>query len=150
MPCNAQVVFDALHDVLTQLGLNISAKKLVYMSNQAVCLGMFIDTVEGTVSILDEKLQSIEHMIQEWNSKTVCTKRQLQSLLGSLVYVHKCVKPAHIFLNRMLNLLRKRHYVKNIMLHEDFKCDLRWFIKFLPRYNGISMYAHKTTQDVKE
>ena len=34
------------------------------------------------------------------------TKSELQSLLGLLLYITKCVKPARFFLNRMLQLLR--------------------------------------------
>ena len=32
---------------------------------------------------------------------------------------------------------------KKIRLTSDFKRDLRWFAKFLPTYNGISLYDHK-------
>ena len=29
------------------------------------------------------------------------------------------------------------------LLTPDFKRDLRWFAKFFPMYNGISLYDHK-------
>ena len=48
-----------------------------------------------------------------------------------------------MFLNRMLELLRSSHGRQKILLTPDFKRDLRWFAKFLSRYNGISMYDHK-------
>ena len=60
-----------------------------------------------------------------------------------LLYVHKCVKPARIFLNRMLDLLRSSHGSQKIKLIPDFKRDLRWFAKFLPAYIGISLYDHR-------
>ena len=53
------------------------------------------------------------------------------------------MKPARIFLNRMLDLLRSCHGRQKIKLTSDFKRDLRWFAKFLPTYNGISLYDHK-------
>ena len=71
------------------------------------------------------------------------SKHQLQSILGLLLYVHKCVKPARIFLNRMLDLLRSCHGRQKIRLTSDFKRDLRWFAKFLPTYNGILLYDHR-------
>ena len=49
----------------------------------------------------------------------------------------------HIFLNRILELLRSAHGRHKILLTPDFKRDLRWFAKSLPMYNGISMYDHK-------
>ena len=72
-------------------------------------------------------------------------KSQLQSLLGLLIYVHKHVKPARAFFNRMLALLRSGHASQNIQLTPDFRRDLRWFSKFLPFYNGVSLYDHMPT-----
>ena len=57
--------------------------------------------------------------------------------------MHKCVKPARIFINRMLDLLRSPHATQGITLTADFKCDLQWFAMFLPQYNGVSMYDHR-------
>ena len=104
-PDVARRSYDALLDVMTQLGITVSKKKLVAPTTQAVCLGILIDTVEGTVAIPPEKLKDITIMVKEWKGKNFCTKRQLQSLLGTLLYVHKCVKPARCFLNRMLETL---------------------------------------------
>ena len=50
----------------------------------------------------------------------------------------------------MLERLRRSHKVKHISLGEDFKCDLRWFSKCLPKYNGVSMYAHQSSCDIIE
>ena len=104
-PSVAKHSYDALLDVMTQLGITISDNKLVAPTTKAVCLGILIDTVKGTVAMPPEKLEDIRNMVQEWKDKKFCTKRQLQSLLGTLLYVHKCVKPARCFLNRMLGTL---------------------------------------------
>ena len=71
-------------------------------------------------------------------SKKHTTKKALQSLLGKLVYVHKCVKPARLFINRMLTLLRKNGHRNKITLDRDFFKDLNWFLTFLPQFNGIT------------
>ena len=86
----------------------------------------------------------------QWLSKDVASRRQLQSILGLLLYVHKCIKPECIFLNRMLELLRNSHGRQKILLTPDFKRDLRWFVKFLPMYNGIFMYDHKKVDTTLE
>ena len=77
-------------------------------------------------------------------------KRQLQSILGLLLYVHKCVKPARVFLNRMLELLRACHNDSKVHLTDDFKHDLAWFGKFLPNYNGVNLYDHKPIHETLE
>ena len=60
------------------------------------------------------------------------------------------MKPARVFLNRMLDLLRSSHDDHVISITSDFKRDLAWFAKFLPLYNGINLHDHKPIQDTLE
>ena len=143
VPSIAWASYSALTELMGELGLTISEKKLVAPSTQVTCLGVLIDTVKGTLSIPPEKLRDVTQAVRHWLGKDVASKRQLQSILGLLLYVHKCVKPARIFLNRMLELLRSCQGRQKIKLTPDFKRDLRWFAKFLPTYNGISLYDHR-------
>ena len=113
------------------------------MSTQVTCLGVMIDTIKGTIAIPPEKLEQINSVVHQWLNKKVASRRQLQSILGLLLCVHKCVKPARVFLNRMLELLRSSHPTQPIALTSDFKRDLRWFATFLPWYNGVSLYDHR-------
>ena len=46
-----------LLDLMAKLGLSVSEKKLVMPSTQAVCLGILIDSQNGTISIPPEKLE---------------------------------------------------------------------------------------------
>ena len=127
VPSVARASFDALRILLRQLGLDVSQKKLIAPSTKAVCLGVEIDTVNHTISIPQEKLTKIHDMVNEWTSKHFCSMRQLQSLLGHLMYIQKCVKPSRFFVNRMLDLLRRNYDASSITLDHDFKRDLRWF-----------------------
>ena len=52
-------------DIMTQLGMTVSKKKLVAPTTKAVCLDILIDTVEGTVANPPEKLQDIKNMVKE-------------------------------------------------------------------------------------
>ena len=79
-------------------------------------------------------------MVESWLDKRVSTKAELQSLLGSLLYITKCVKPSRYFLYRMLQPLRDNHHTENIVLTSDFKKDLYWFRIFLKSYNGVKFY----------
>ena len=90
-PGVARRSYDALLDVMAQLGVTVSKKKLVASTTKAVCLGILIDTVEGTVAIPPEKLQDIKNMVKEWKNKQCCTKRQLQSSLQG-VFLTECWK----------------------------------------------------------
>ena len=48
------------------------------------------------------------------------TKRELQSLLGKLIYISCCVVGSRTFLNRMLHTLRANHTGKNIWPDDRF------------------------------
>ena len=86
--------FNTLFQLMGNLGLTISDKKLVAPSTKVVCLGILIDIEKGTVSIPPDKLHQ-SHTVCQWLTKTSCAKRQLQSIFGMLFY--KCVKLAHAF-----------------------------------------------------
>ena len=150
MPSVARRSYDALLELLQKLGLEVSLKKLVSHATKVTCLGIDVDSVERMVSIPDAKLHQIVVSVKEWLQKHFCSKRQLQSLLGNLLYVHKCVKPGRFFLNRMLELLRNNYDTSTITLTPEFKRDLHWFDKFLAKFNGRSFFDHKPIFGVLE
>ena len=89
------------------------------------------------------QLQEISNLRLYWVSKTFYSKRTLPPLLGSLLYITKCFKPARYFLNRMLALLRAHTHVNKILLDASFFKDLSWFNTFLATHNGVAYYDHK-------
>ena len=111
--------YNYLYDLLKGLGVTIGKKNLVPPSTSAVCLGVEIDTEKGLISIPQAKLRQICDTVSEWKNSKFCTKCQLQSLLGHLLYIHKCVKPARYFFNRMLQLLREYHGQAPIHLNPE-------------------------------
>ena len=139
--------FDCSCQILERLGLTISEKKMVEPTIKAICLGILIDTIKGTIP--DEKMRQIKSTVTEWQKKQNCTKRLLQSLLGQLLYVRKCVRPARVFLNTMLDLLHQNYDPSTIRLTQGFRRDLRWFSRFLEQYNGVSMYNYRKIEHVE-
>ena len=140
--------FHTLHKLLLNLGFEISQKKLITPSTKVTCLGVDIDTVNFTVSITKDKVEEVVNMCQLWQNKELCTKRELQFLLGKLLYITKCVKSSRFFLNRMLELLRSSHKKEKIRLNQDFHRDLNWFQKFVPNFNGTNgtaFFVHQNT-----
>ena len=134
--------FQKLKNLLQELGLTISETKLVAPTTKCVCLGIEVDTVNSTLSIPQQKLAEILTVCQQWENKNKCTRKELQSLLGSLLYIAKCVRYSRNFLNRMLELLRQTHKDTTINLTPGFIQDLAWFLKFAPKFNGTSYFNH--------
>ena len=146
LPWDIYQSYNTLIQLLHELGLDISISKLIEPTTVAICLGIEINAVNRTLKIPIDKLKEIQLICQEYVSKHKVTKRQYQSLLGSLLYITKCVKPARFFLNRMLMLLRKNVHTNFIKLDTEFHRDLKWFNTFLSQYNGITFYDNAPTQ----
>ena len=140
LPSNINQAYECLIQLLEDLGLDISWKKLHPPNTQVVCLCIMFDTVNRTISCPPEKLQEIIALCNNWQNKSTCTKANLQSLLGSLLYVRKCVIPARFFLNRMLQVLRDQVSNTIVDLTPNFFKDLHWFRTLLKHYNGVTMY----------
>jgi hypothetical protein len=97
-----------------------------------------------TVSIPSQKIAEITELLQAWIVRLSAHKQQIQSLLGKLFHVAQCVPPARKFLNRMLFTLRKCPQQGRVILDDDFRKDLKWFLKFMPATNGIFMLKQQS------
>ena len=128
--------FQYLQDLLKELGFSLNEKKIVSPQTKVSCLGVEVDTVNFTIAVPPEKMKKIRETCHGWVGRTKYTKNELQSLLGALLYISKCVKHARNFLNRMLSVLRDNYNSNVILLPSIFHLDLNWFIKFLPLFNG--------------
>jgi hypothetical protein len=52
----------------------------------------------------------------------------LQTLIGSLIFLHKVIKPARLFVNPILTLLRDMGEAPQVAINEGTHQDLGWFI----------------------
>jgi hypothetical protein len=68
------------------------------------------------------------------------SKVQIQSLLGNLIYIHKAVSPARLFVNRIIALLKVAPERGYVQVGADFKRDLSWFTAFAVLYNGFTKF----------
>ena len=94
--------FDILTSTLSQLSLLSNPEKQTPPCRALTCLGIKIDLDANILSIDPDKLISIYLECQAVKHRCHLTKRAFQSLLGKLLYLHKCVIPACMFINRML------------------------------------------------
>ena len=88
-----------------------------------------------------------------WPSRCRATRKQLQSLIGHLMHIHKCIKPARLFTNRMLAVLRGAPVNGYVKLDRGFRKDILWFHFFLEHFNGtvkiypIDVVSHQVFVD---
>ena len=143
LPSRVDASFDALSSLLERLGFEISHNKLVTPATCVNCLGVLVNTKDFTLAVPNQKMQEILQKCQTWRQKNSCTKRQLQSLLGSLLFISKCVRSSRFFLNRLLDVLRSMHDKDEVALTPEAQRDINWFQKFLPSFNGVAIFDHR-------
>lgn len=136
---SAVEAFDDLGALLNDLGLEESATKACSPNTRMVFLGIEFDTIQGTLTIPPAKLAEVKQLLTEWDNKQVASKRDIQSLVGSLNFLSACVRPGRIFTARILNVLRTMTDDGPIDLDARFKQDVRWWARFAPLYNGVSL-----------
>ena len=135
-PNQAEGHFQSLLRLLDQVGLPVNKNKVEAPSSIITCLGIQIDANKGILSIPDKKLHEIKQLTNYWLQKTFTNRRQLQSYIGKLIAIHRCVKPSRLFINRMLRVLRNTPVQGSTKLPGYFFQDVRWFHKFLDKFNG--------------
>lgn len=136
----ANQAFEFLGSILASLGLGESEAKAVAPTTSIEFLGIRFDTMSMTMEVTPRRLSQTISEVSCWLNKERAKLRELQSLIGKLSFVSKCSKPARVFMNRLLNMVRDVEN-KNIWftLSSEMKKDLQWWAHLLPQYNGISL-----------
>ena len=93
------------------------------------------------MSVMPDRLLELQtDLFPKWLTKRSVTKTELQSLIGKLAFVSKCVRPGCLFLTCVLDTLRflwcNNHRVK---LSAEFRKDIGWWMRFINVYNGVSL-----------
>ena len=110
-----------------------------------------LDTLHMEIRLPPEKLCRLKQVIIEWSSKSWCTKRDLESLIGLLLHASTVVKPGRSFLRRMIELNKVAHNPQRpIRLNQAFHSDLAWWRLYLKAWNGTSMLSTLAVRDHEE
>jgi hypothetical protein len=144
-PPNSAACAEALtiiDQTCNRLGVPMAAHKREGPTTRLTYLGIEVDTVAGQLRLPSEKLHRLQTLLREWGDRKVCTRRELESLIGTLNHACKVVRCGRSFLRRMLDLLHgvsprpPRHHP--IRLNREFRSDLMWWRTFAASWNGVS------------
>ena len=128
---------DAALRMFGHLRIPIAYDKLVRPTTKLTYLGIDIDTSGMLISLPADKLHELKQALPMWLNRKKCTKRELLSLIGKLAFATKVVRPGRTFLRRLIDLsmsAKKLHH--HIDLNTEARKDIRWWIEFLPNWNG--------------
>ena len=113
--------------LLEALGLQELPHKACPPSTQVTCLGVLFDMINFTMSITPDRLRELqEDLLPRWLVKKSMTRTELQSLIGKLAFVCKCVRPGRLFLTCILDTLRSlRRNHHRTRINAEFQKDIR-------------------------
>ena len=124
-----------------RLGVPVAAEKVEGPSTSIVFLGILLDSVTQELSLPAVKLQEFLSFIHDWCMRRKCTKRQLLSLVGKLLFAARVVPAGRFFLRRLVELSCTVHQLHHhIYLNEEARADIAWWRDFLPHWNGRAMF----------
>ena len=126
------------------IGVPLAPNKTVGPSQVIDFLGLQIDTVSEQVLLPKDKLDSLRTQISALLSRRSCTLAELQSILGSLNFACRVVLPGRAFLRRLYHLTcgitKPFHHIR---LRQPAKEDLKVWLSFLEKHNGITFYREE-------
>ena len=99
--------FDALGQLLLDIGLHESKSKACEPSTSMTYLGVSFDTIDMCMHVESDKIVELKNVLVKWARITVAKKHELQSILGKLIWVSKTVRYSRIFVSRIISELRK-------------------------------------------
>ena len=134
-----QLAMDTLTNLLIDLGFILNWKKCVPPTQKLTFLGILIDMQCHMIFIPQEKLNSIKNLSLQAISWEKATKRQLQSIIGSIAWGAKCVKAIRPILRSLINLQATlKHPTHRIRIPASVKTDLAYFYNWCVIFNGVS------------
>ena len=102
-------------------------------------LGITIDSVHGTLSIPQNKLAETLDLIKNRSKRRSISRKQLQSVLGKVMHIAKCICLARLFMSRLLDELRGP-YRSFININSSMRSDFKWFIEYASTWNGVALF----------
>lgn len=134
---SAERDFGVVQQLLAELGLPEAPDKHQPPSTRVTWLGVVIDSVEMSLSIPGTKLEEVKSSVSGALRCKSMSKTHLQSVIGRLLHVAKCIRPAWL-VSRLLEALRSmtRPYIR---VTAEMRKDFLWFQEFCGAWNGIGL-----------
>ena len=131
-----------LDDSCAALGVPVAEHKREGPTTCLTFLGIEMDTQVSQLRLPAAKLHRLRLLLEDWGDRKVCSRQELESLLGLLNHACKVVRSGRSFLCRMIDLLHSvaMHPLipHPIRLNREFRSDLAWWRLFIVQWNGVS------------
>ena len=111
---NLDIMIDACNDI----GFALNPAKVIGPS-------FVLDTTKMEVCISRERLDRIYAELCVWHGKRRCTKRELLSLIGKLIFIYKVLRSGRSFVRRLIEVSKRaKHLHHHIKLNHSTQKDI--------------------------
>ena len=119
----------------------INEDKFSEWEDKIKILGLYFDTVAGTVAMPQPKVAKAKILVATAYNSTTIPRREYRSLMGSLRHVATCIRAARPFLQRMRIQESQLTRFAHVRVLPGMKADLLWWWRILhsPRLNGVPL-----------
>ena len=142
-------VFNALGNLLRDLGVSESVTKAIQPKEIIEFLGVWFDLRNMTISITPDRRRELRGELSRWLQSRSYNQHQLESLLGKLQFVANCIRPGRVMVLRLRNALwETRPGVSHISV--EMRKDLLWWHRFMDIYNGVSVMWMEQVEQIDQ
>ena len=92
-----------------------------------------------TMEISQDKLAEIKQALSTWLYRTKARRREVESLIGKLQFMAKCVRAGRIFISRLIQWIQSMDRKSLYTVPMDARKDIAWWARFAQDYNGVSL-----------
>ena len=128
-----------LTSLLENLKVDTAQDKIVAPTTRLEFLGITFDSETMTMEIPQDKLRQIKIELTTWFMKTSATRREVESLIGKLQFLAKCIRAGRIFIARLIQWLKGMDRTGRYTIPLEARKDITWWARCAEEHNGISL-----------
>jgi hypothetical protein len=127
--------------ICAQLGIPLAEDKKEGPLTSMVYCGIIINTIDMTLSITPERKLEIITLLTDAvrESRRSMSYPKLASIVGKLVFVSRVLPAGRAFSNNILHGLSRVNGHGPIKFNQSIRHDFRWWLKWLPSWDGIGI-----------
>ena len=131
--------FNHLMHLLEEIRVDIAPEKVVPPTTRLEFLGITMDSQTMTMEIPEDKIEEIRTELKSWLYRNKASRKEMESLVGKLQFMGKCIKPGRVFIARLINGMKNLPRSGSYSLPVKARKDIAWWARFLQEHNGVSL-----------
>ena len=97
-----------------------------------------------TMEISKQKMCDIRQEINTWLYRKTAKCKEVESLIGKLQFIEKCIKVGRVFLSRLIQWIRHMNRSTEYPIPQEARKDIAWWGRCAANYNRVSIiWLHK-------